>query len=172
MYTIVSNIWSRITKSERNSNEKNQICRKTFSTLPVINFRKGTNLKQIIGTNTIYNNENLIKTRNNHYSGKRVPLNPKSCFCFQKLISTTTFKRNQTNKAFKIYHKVNCKTSFDIYLLECYICKIQYPDKSKTPFKIRFNNDGKDLKNLTQYQLANTSTSTIMILTVTEKSLS
>ena len=39
------------------------------------------------------------------------------CLCCQQLISTTTFKSNQTNKTFKIYHRANCKSSFDIYPL-------------------------------------------------------
>ena len=47
----------------------NQSCKKTFSTVPIIAFRKGTSLKQIIGTNTIDNNEKLIKTGNNHHTG-------------------------------------------------------------------------------------------------------
>ena len=46
--------------------EANQSCRKTFSTLPFIAFRKGISLKKIIGTNTIRNNKKLIKTKNNH----------------------------------------------------------------------------------------------------------
>ena len=48
---------------------------------------------------------------------------------------------------FKIYHKVNWKSSFIIYLLECYICNIHYIGKSDTPFNIRINNRGKDVKN-------------------------
>ena len=50
--------------------QANQYCKKTFSTLPIIAFRKGTSLKQIIGTNTIHNNEKLIKAKNNHHTGK------------------------------------------------------------------------------------------------------
>ena len=46
--------------------EANQSCKKTFSTLPFIAFRKGISLKKIIGTNTIRNNKKLIKTKNNH----------------------------------------------------------------------------------------------------------
>ena len=42
-----------------------QSCKKTFSTLPIVAFRKGTSLKQIIGTNTIHSNERRIKTKNN-----------------------------------------------------------------------------------------------------------
>ena len=104
-------------------------------------------MKQLIGTNTIHNNEKLIKTKNNHHTGKCVPCNATRCLCCQQLISTTTFKSNQTNKTFKIQHRVNCKSSFVIYLLECYICNIQYVGKSETPFNIRLSNNRKDVKN-------------------------
>ena len=73
-----------------------------------------------------------------------VPSNSTRCLCCQQLISTTTFKNNQTNKTFKIYHRVNCKSS---YLLESFICNIQYVGKSETPFNIRFNSHRKDVKN-------------------------
>ena len=77
-----------------------------------------------------------------------MPWNSTRCLCCQQLISTTTkFKTNQTNKTFKIYHRVNYKSSFVIYLLECYICNIQYVGKSETPFNIRLNNHRKDVKN-------------------------
>ena len=128
--------------------QKNQSCKETFSTLPIIAFTKDPSLKQIVGTNTIHNNnEKLIKTKINRHTGKCVPCNSTRCLCCQQLISTTTFKSNQTNKTFKIYHRVNCKTSFIIYLLECYICNIQYVGKSETPFNIRLNNHRKDVKN-------------------------
>ena len=48
---------------------------------------------------------------------------------------------------FKIYHWINCKSSFVIYLLEWYICNIQYAGKSETPFNIRLNNHRKYVKN-------------------------
>ena len=41
--------------------QANQSCKETFSTLPIIAFRKGTSLKQIIGTNTIHTKEKLVK---------------------------------------------------------------------------------------------------------------
>ena len=106
--------------------------------LLVIAFRKGTSLKHVIGTNTIHNNEKLIKTKNNHHTGKCVPRNSTRCLCCQKLILTKTFKSNQTKKTFK-----NCKSSFVIYIRECYIYSIQYVGKSKTPFSIRLNNHRK-----------------------------
>ena len=85
-----------------------KVVKKTFSALPIIAFRKNTSLKQIIGTNIIHNNEKIIKTKNNHYTGKCVPCNLTRCLCCQQIISTTTFKSNRTNKTFKICHRVNC----------------------------------------------------------------
>ena len=124
--------------------QANQSRKETFSMLPITSFRKTTSLKQIIGTNTIHNNEKLVKTKINHHIGKCVPCNSTRCLCCQQFISTTTFKSNQTNKTFNIYHWVICKSSFVIYLLECYICKIHYVGKSEIPFNIRLNNHQKE----------------------------
>ena len=139
------NLKDIITK-HRHILQANQNCKETFSTLPIIAFWKDTSMKQIIGPNTIHNNKKFIKTKNNH-TGKCVPCNSTCCLCCQQLISTKTVKSNQTNKTFKIYHWVNCKSSFVIYQLECYICNIQYVGKSETPFNIRLNNHRKDVKN-------------------------
>ena len=87
----------------------------------------------------------LLTRARNHHTGKCVPCNLTRFLCYQQLISK--FKSNQTNKTFKIYHRVNCKSSFVIYLLECFICNIWYVRKSETPFSIRFNNHWKDVKN-------------------------
>ena len=61
--------------------------------------------------------------------------------------STTTLKSNQTDKTFKNYQRVNCKSSFVIYPLECYICNIQYvaipPWKHFNRHDHDFNNHGK-----------------------------
>ena len=48
---------------------------------------------------------------------------------------------------FKIYHRVNCKSSLVTCPLEYYICNIRYVGKSETPFNIRLNNHRKDVKN-------------------------
>ena len=55
----------------------------------------------MIDTNTVHNNEKLIKTQNNHHTGKCVPCNSTRCLCCQQLVSRATFKSNQTNKTFK-----------------------------------------------------------------------
>ena len=125
----------------------NQSFKKNFNTLLIVAFRKDTGLKQIIGTDTIHNSKKPIKTKNKHQTGKCVPCNSTRCICCQQRISATTFKSNQTNKPFEFYHRVKCQSSFVIYLLEYYICNIQYVGKSETPFNISLNNHREDAKN-------------------------
>ena len=69
-----------------------QSCKITFSTLPIIAFRKGISLKQTIGNDSLHNIKKLIKTKNNHHTGKCVPCDSTCCLCCQQIISTTTFK--------------------------------------------------------------------------------
>ena len=61
-----------------------------------------------------------------------------------KIVNTKTFENYQTKRTFKILHKLNCKCSFMIYLMECTLCKIQYVGKAEKPFNIRLNKHRKD----------------------------
>ena len=150
----------------------NQSFKKTFNTLPMVAFRKDTSLKQIIGTNTIHNSEKLIKTKINHQTGKFSPCNSTPCLCCQQLISTATFKNNQTNKTFKIYHRVNWKTA----------SLITYQNTISATFNTLVNQKHHSIlgsittekmsKLPMQFQLPNISTGTIMTLTITGESLS
>ena len=65
-------------------------------------------------------------------------------FAFSNLFQQ---QHSQTSKTFKIYHRVNCKSSFIIYLLRCYIWNIQYVGKLGTSLNMRLNNHRKDAKN-------------------------
>ena len=117
-----------------------------FQSSPIIAFRKNKNLKQIIGSNTIEHNKKLIRS-NNKVNGKSSPcLSNTRTLCCKQVVSTTSFKSNQTNRVFKIFHNINCKSTFLIYLLECNICNIQDVGKSETTFNIRLNNHRKDVK--------------------------
>ena len=55
------------------------------------------------------------------------------------------FRSNQTNRIFQIYHNLNCKSKYVIYLLECTKSKIQYVGKAETEFNIGLNNHRKDV---------------------------
>ena len=47
---------------------------------------------------------------------------------------------------YKIFHNVNCASSYTIYLMECILCNKQYVGKAETSFNIRLNNNRKDVK--------------------------
>ena len=117
-----------------------------FQSSPIITFRKNKNLKQIIRSSTIEHNKKLIRS-NNKVNGKSSPcLSNTRTLCCKQIVSTRSFKSNQTNRVFKIFHNINCKSTFLIYLLECNICNTQYVGKSEATFNIRFNNHRKDVK--------------------------
>ena len=116
---------------------------------PMIAFRKNTNSKQLIGTNTIRNNQKFLTPIQTQNAGKCTPCyNSRSLYC-QQVLKTTTFTSTQTRETFTIFHQVTCHSNYVIYLLECVMCKIQYAGKSETSFNTRLNNHRKDIKNQT-----------------------
>ena len=119
-----------------------------FQTKPMIAYKRNKNLKEIIGGNTIVNSK-VFKRQLKDRNGKCKPCNGnKSSLCCKQVVNTTTFTSNQTKRTFKIFHQVNCKSNFIIYLLECTLCKLQYVGKSETPFNLRLNNHRKDVKDI------------------------
>ena len=62
-------------------------------------------------------------------------VNNRALFCKQ-VISSSTFKSQQTNKSYTIFHKVKCSSAYLIYLR-----------KSETSFSIRLSNHRKNVKN-------------------------
>ena len=66
--------------------------------------------------------------------------------CCKQVKTTKTFKSQQTNKTWKIFHDTKCKTEYAIYLLECIICNLQYVCKNETSFNIRLKNYRKYVK--------------------------
>ena len=136
---------NEIIKKHWNILKINPILEKVFSEKPVVAFRRGKNLQQIIGGQTIANNQ-VLKRNTKNTNGHCVPCYAdKRTKCCNQITKTTTFFSQQTKRTFTILHKVNCKSSFVIYLLECQKCKIQYVGKAETEFHLRLNNHRKDV---------------------------
>ena len=57
-----------------------------------------------------------------------------SLFCLQ-VQNTHSFCRQQNGRIFTIFHQVDCKSDFVIYLLERQKCHIQFVSKVETDFK-------------------------------------
>ena len=65
--------------------------------------------------------------------------------CCKQVKHTNTFPSTVTKRTYNICNKLNCKSSYLIYLMECTLCKRQYTGKSETTFNIRSNNHRKDV---------------------------
>ena len=109
-------------------------------------FHKSTSLKQLIGTNTIRNNQKFLTTTQTRTTDQCTPCYTRLSLCCQQVFKTTTNTSSQTRETFTIFHQVTCHSNYVIYLLECILGKIQYVGKSKTAFNIRINNHTKDMQ--------------------------
>ena len=86
-----------------------------------------------------------FKTHSENRKGKCEPCNTsKPSLCYKFVTDTSTFWSYQTLQLHTIFHKLNCKSKFIIYLIECALCKVHYVG---TAFNIRLNNHGKDVSN-------------------------
>ena len=81
---------------------------------------KNTSLRQIIDRNTIRDNQKLLKFKQNATKGECIPCNTSRCLSSQQIVAITLFASAQTKEKFNIYHKVSCKSIYDICLLECF----------------------------------------------------
>ena len=115
-----------------------------FQEEPITAFKRNRNLKELIGSNCIEKGK-VKRAKYTFIIGKCSPcLSKTGNLCCSQLTSMT-FISQQTNKN-KIYHKVNCKSEYVIYLMDCTLCNKQYVGKAETAFNIRVNNHRKDTK--------------------------
>ena len=56
----------------------------------------------------------------------------KPSLCCKQVFDTSTFRSYQTQQLCTIFHKLNCKSKFIIYLMECTLCEVQYVGKAET----------------------------------------
>ena len=93
--------------------------KQVFQNSPVYGFRRNKNLRDIIGQTTLKNNR-VVRKNKHCSSGKCTPCRTRNNnLCCNQVLSTSTFKSQQTQEVFQIFHKTNCRSKFVIYLLEC-----------------------------------------------------
>ena len=127
----------------------NEKFKTAFESKPMICYRRNQNLQNLIGGNILSENKVVRKSiPKKLVQGKCFPCNSRrNNLCCRQVLETNIFKSTKTNKEFKIFHNLNCKSKNVIYLLECKLHKVQYVGKSETAFNIRLNNHRKDVKN-------------------------
>ena len=106
----------------------------------LISFRRPPNIKDLICSNTIREDKVFHKNNDKKESKLCQPCNSNRCLCCKQIATTDSFQSHTTKKSYNIWHEVNCKSNFVVYLLECSLCQIQYVGKSEWPFHIRLNN--------------------------------
>ena len=101
----------------------------------MIRYKRSKNLRELIGGRTLRRGK-VFKTHRQIINGESKTCNTtnKTSLCCKKLVNAKTFGIYQTNRTFKIFHKLNCRSSFVIYLMECTLCKIQYEGKAESTF--------------------------------------
>ena len=129
--------------------EINESLKEIFNCHPITAFRRNKNLKQLIGSNKTEKGKVKKRQTQNLKPGKCSPcLTNLRSLCCKQVRKTTNFKNLQNKNIYKIFHNVNCASSYVIYLMECILCNKQYLGKAATTFNIRLNNHRKDGKNV------------------------
>ena len=77
----------------------------------------------------------------------------KTMYCNQ-VAATLCFKSYTNQKSsFKIYHNVNCKRNFLIYLTGCSLCRTEYAGKAETSSYIFLNNQRSNVSDPNTFHL-------------------
>ena len=102
-------------------------------------YRRNKNLGNILGRHTLKNNK--LVSRNKPNQGKCHPcLSRRNNFCYKQMATTTKFTNRKTGRQFQIYHTVNCKSFYVIYIIECTLCLFKpYVGKCETTFDLGLN---------------------------------
>ena len=115
-----------------------------FKERPLIGYRRPKSLRDIlVGTKL------RGKTTGDHTNkmGSCGPCNKPKCSWCTLINKTSTFTgTRQDGKVFDIFHTVNCRSTFVIYINECRICRLQYVGKSEKAFNLRLNNHRNHMK--------------------------
>ena len=111
----------------------------TFQNNPFAACERDKNVQEIIGGHTMKNGK-VFKAHSKNREGKSEPCNTsKPSLCCKQVIDTSKFGSYQTHQLYTIFHKLNCKSKFIIYLMECASCRVQYVGRAETAFNIRLN---------------------------------
>ena len=117
-----------------------------FQNPPILAFRRNKNLRDIISIKLIENGKVKRKSTKSIQGKSTLCLANNRTLCCKQVANRTTFRSNQMNRIFQIYHNLNCKSNVNvIYLVECTKYKIHYVGKAEPEFNIRLNKHQKDV---------------------------
>ena len=125
----------------------NKSLKEILNCQPITSLRWNKSLKELIGSNKIEKNKVDKRQVQKLKPGKWSPcLTNLRSLCCKQVRKATTFKRQQIKKIYKIFHNVNCASSYVVYLTKHILCNKQYIGKVETSFNISLNNHRKGVK--------------------------
>ena len=113
----------------------NKAFKDVFPEPPIMSFRRNKKLKGFLWSKTIVNKKDQ-KVKWSNRKGYSIPCCSKTGnLCCKKVKHTNTFSSAVTKKTYNIYNKktyniynkLNCQSIYLTYLVECTLCKQQYP---------------------------------------------
>ena len=121
---VLSNIHVLLTPNEEHRN--------TFCNIPVVGFKKGRSLKDL-----------LVRAKLPELKqggGKSAGCNRTGCEVCEFLEPTESFTNKEGDKKYTINSSLNCNSKNIVYLIQCKTCGIQYVGSASTKFRSRINN--------------------------------
>ena len=120
--------------------QTNKSLRELFQEQAITAFKRHKNLKEIIEGTSIENGK-VRKFSIPSRTGKCTPcLSGARTLCCNQVLTTNTFINDKTKRTFNNFFKLNGKSEYVIYLMECILCKMHYVGKAETAFNLRLNN--------------------------------
>ena len=111
----------------------NEEHRKIFYGTPVVGFKRGKSLKDILVRAKVPEVKPI--------SGESVGCSSKRCKVCEVINPTKTFSNKEDDRTFHIKGgKLNCNSQNIVYLVQCKTCNLQYVGSTTTKFRLRFNN--------------------------------
>ena len=143
-----------VIKKHWNVLQSNPNLREIFNEPPMTAYRRNVSIGDLLNSHTLNQNQVVRKNRRKK-EGKCQPcLSRRNNLCCKLLKSCTSFRSHQTKKVYRIFHTLNCKSTWVLYLMECRLCPvIQYVGKSEPPANIRFNKHRDDCKVATSIEI-------------------
>jgi len=105
--------------------------RSVFSDIPIIGFKRGKSLKELLVRAKLPVKREL---------GKSEGCQSKRCGVCAYVTNTQSFTNTDGSLEYKIMANLNCNSKNVVYLVQCKSCSKQYVGSASTKFRLRFNN--------------------------------
>ena len=110
----------------------NEEHRKVFPNIPVVGFRNGKSLRDIL-VRAKLPQKKVTEGGSNGCKGKR-------CEVCNYITPCSSFSDKNKQNVYNIKSNLNCNSKMVVYLVSCKTCNMQYVGSTSTKFRLRFNN--------------------------------